>query len=181
MAYSLKVLLLFVAALFPAFGGVISYTDRSSWLLSSSALTTIDFQAQSSSGTATDYSTASGLTVAGVNFVGVTPGGYGLAVTESEGSFFWPGGFAFLMGPASVAGGPANRISATLPANITSVGLDLMSIYPGTITVILSSGYQFSLPLNGFGQPGFVGFTDTAPITGLDVYYSGALASKLAV
>lgn len=173
MARLLKILILFGAALSPAaFGGAISYTDRGSWLSNSSGVTNIDFQSQSLPGTFAGYSTASGLTVSGVSFVGVEPPGYSLAVAPSEG-YFWSGHLAYLWGPEVNHSGPSTQfIDVTLPGNITSVGMDLFSIYPGTMTVLLSSGDQTSLSLGGLGYSGFLGFTTTAPISSLRVYYN---------
>jgi hypothetical protein len=144
-------------AVFPAQASVLgTYTDRATWESVTSGRFDIDFEslglAQGAySGTA--YTNASGLTIGGVNFVGVDGGGgYVLyAVNPSTGDVQDFGSATVLKGPYYR---PGAYYQATMPAGVTSLGLDLMSIFPAGATFqILLDGIDLGVIISTQSRP----------------------------
>jgi hypothetical protein len=137
-------LLLLAAA--PLAGSTVVYDDRALWEAATPGFTNIGFEGLTS--TYADYSNAAGLTQSGVQFLGLLPSSYQLYVVN--GSYFpefhdWGSG-AILKGPSYFETQPTRELKVLLPANVNSIGVDLMTIAsePGQFTVVLSTGEQWT-------------------------------------
>lgn len=169
---------------------VTQYSDRASFTAASSGLTTLDFGvANTSGGTLTGYSTAAGLTLDGVSFVGTENSGeYSLAVVAPA---FYPCYAGFTGNPTGIlAGGNdaenAPTTTVTLPPGTTAVGVDLFTIALGdstgnTVNPVDVTLYSGSLSLGTFRvatyeKPAlaFAGFVSASPITTMTVQAENA-------
>jgi uncharacterized repeat protein (TIGR01451 family) len=162
-------------ALAPGFAAVNTFTNRSAFTAAVASSTTIDFEGVASGGKV-DYSTAAGLTVSGVNFVGasipaVGYSDYFLLVAVGSG---W-NGTAVLAGPFGFyaipsAGMPARNgdLTVKLPAGTTAVGVDFLSRPDASdnrgLNVLLGD-QVFVANAAGNGSPGFFGIVSDTPFT----------------
>jgi hypothetical protein len=170
MKHLVTVCLLLVLGSIPCFSDSF-YTDRNGFLSAVGATTTnIDFEGLAALGTNADYSTASGLTVDGVNFVaksdtcvvGPFPPGnatcntsFSLIVNNSSNNEWGSG--AYLVLPPAVplpvgrGGGTEedSTLTITLPKNVFAFGSDAMSDEflgsTGILTLADGSRLSFSL------------------------------------
>ena len=148
--------------------------------------TTLDFTPYTvpGSGQATSYSTAAGLTVDGVNFVGnVTGGGHYLYVVNPSNYFIysgWDGNPTVLQGPTGTGTPPSAQgvLDITLPAGTTAVGTNLYTVengpevYGESVHIQLSTGDSFTVPTfqkSDAPDLAFAGFTSTVPITSMQI------------
>jgi len=146
------------------------YTDRSAFEASVHNLQTLDFEGLAPTGGFADYSTSTGLTLSGVNFVGTYSGGNLLFVVDplfSPPDYDWGSG-AVLLGPSPMYGDAG--IIATLPAGITAVGADLMTDIPygSSFQITLSTGNTYLVPTDPYPDRAFAGFTSDVPIASLE-------------
>jgi hypothetical protein len=111
----------------------------------------------------TSYSTADGVTLSGIKFVGDNlDGTYLLAAHDStEGpSYNWNSG-AYLLG----SGWGTKYIQATLPAGITALGVDLMSNPSAhSVTVALSTGESYTVNTSANPNRTFFGLVSDTPL-----------------
>ena len=149
----------------PAGATVVVKNTRADWEALTSGIFTIDFEGLATPSVPGNYSTAGGLTLNGVNFVGDNlDGSYYLQAYDSAtgGSYNWGSG-DYLLG----SGWWTNYIQATLPAGgVTAVAADLMTVLSGhDVAVSLSTGDTYTV--NTFANPthAFIGFTSDVPIT----------------
>lgn len=158
---------------------ITTYTDRALWTAASTGVTTIDFETLGASpGAATGYSTAAGVTLSGVNFVGILPGDYYLfAEKENPGSSLYWGSGTVLMGPwyQNLSG---RYIQINLPAHVTAFGLDLManSMTAQQVTIVLPGVNSFLVNTQANPTRTFWGFTSDTPISTIQI---SATASPL--
>ncbi len=168
-----------------ALPSVTQYSDRGSFTAASSGLTTLDFGTTTPvGGTLHDYSTAAGLTLDGVNFVGMDDGGHYRLGTIAPAFFDLYQDFD---GNPTVleAGGNAPfsflTTTITLPAGTTAVGVDSYTLrlgdgYYNTAEpvdfVLFSGGVQiYATTIQTFVKPNlaFAGFTSIVPITSIQI------------
>jgi len=160
------------------------FSDRPAFTAASSNLIGVGFEGLAPRGGAAFFDTASGLTQAGVTFVGMSPTNrtipYYLRVVDpayAPALYDWGSG-AVLHGPPLVVmpggeGGPDSRVRVNLPAGTTAVGSDIMSFLPYAslfdVTVVTEST-TFVYTVASFDHPrrAFVGFTSAAPMTALE-------------
>ena len=160
IVHAVIVMILFGLLATPA-GASTMVNNKSDWLALTSGVTTITYEGLVGGFPAqyADYSTAGGLTVSGVNFVGVDENANNnLRVwAEYAANVSWSG--SVLEGPM----GPG-YVLATLPNNITAVAVELMS-YPtrNSITVTLNGAESFTVPTSNSAT--WVGFTSNTPIS----------------
>jgi hypothetical protein len=154
----------------PASATALLYTDRVAWEAATSGLFTIDFEGLATPGVPSNHSTAGGLTIGGVQFIGLTPPSsyylYGQDPATSP-NFSWNSGDV-LIGPNAAWGG--GYIEVNLPAGgVTSVGTDLMTHTPFAqpVVVSLSTGESFTVGTYGNPTRAFVGFTSDVPLTSI--------------
>lgn len=164
---------------------VTQYSDRGSFTAASSGLTTLDFGTTLPNGTtARDFSTAAGLTLDGVNFVGTDNGGsYALSTTSPCYYDLYAG---FNGNPTVLQAGNNGAYTAptttiTLPAGTTAVGVDSYTLELGDgyynsvepVDFVLFSGSRqiYATTIQTFEKPNlaFAGFVSTVPITSVQV------------
>lgn len=164
---------------------ITEYTNRAAFTAASTNLTTLDFAiANTSGGTFTNYRTAAGLTLSGVNFTATNGGTPVLSVTAPN--FFvtyqgFNGNPTVLTDGSNAFPNSAPVLTVALPANITSVGTDLYTIHigdgdPNTVSpvdfVFFSGATQIgSFTVSTFEKPtlAFAGFTSAQAITSIQI------------
>ncbi|MBL8793488.1 MAG: hypothetical protein JNM56_06270 [Planctomycetia bacterium] len=148
------------------------FTDRTKFEESSYHEKTIDFEGIAVPGFQSGFPFKSGLTRQGVNFVGTHTAGtkryLWVADDEANPSLFDWGSGAVLYGPSSKQGSDA-KITVTLPAGITALGADLMTMQPfaSNFVVTLASGDVFHVKTQDYPHLTFWGIQSTAPIKSL--------------
>ncbi|MGH9613254.1 MAG: PEP-CTERM sorting domain-containing protein [Bryobacteraceae bacterium] len=165
-----------------ASGSTITYTDESAWNSASMNLTTVGFEGLAPANSLNFYSTSAGLSIDGVQFVGVDGGGYQLTVDDSgfvSPYFNWGTG-ATLVGPAYASANVAPYIQVTLPAGVTSLGVNLMTVSPNatSFSVTLSDGTTQSVSTFARPTQAFFGATSDAPITSATFTLVGTIPSN---
>ena len=157
--YTAIVMILFALLATPA-GASTMINNQSDWLALTSGVTTITFEGLAPT-SPTWYSTPQGLTVSGVNIVGVQEGGgNNLAVyAENNASVSWSGNV--LEGPY----GPG-YVVATLPGGVTAVSTQLATWGPGNDVLVTLNGIE-SFTVHAIHTPTWVGFTSNTPITSI--------------
>ena len=164
---------------------VTQYSDRGSFTAASSGLTTLDFGTTLPDGTTSrNFSTAAGLTLDGVQFVGTDDGGqYALSTTAPAYYSLYQGfnGSPTVLQAGNNGAYTAPTTTITLPAGTTAVGVDSYTLelgdgYSNSVEpvdfVLFSGGVQiYATTIQTVEKPNlaFVGFTSTVPITSIQV------------
>ena len=125
----------------PAGATTLLYLDPLAWAAATTGRTVIDFEGLASPGISGNYSGPGGLTLGGIQFIGVTPpDSYYLFTQDPDTApqFNWNSG-DILMGP-NAAWAPANPgyIEAALPGEYTAVGAYVMTFGPYAQQVLVS-------------------------------------------
>lgn len=166
-------------ALTPAYSTTITYTSLSSWQAATSAgYQTITFAGDTPSNSTTFYD--GGLTASSVEFFGYNSSGAGdLAVVDTSGSNYtwynWGTGDALLQNmnrPNSSS--PLPYINIILPANVTSLGMELWTTSPQALNYTITvNGTPYTVPT--YSQPtlSFWGITSDTPITSAQLTLQG--------
>ena len=107
-----------------------TYTDRASWEALTTSRTDINFSSLNlTPGGYQGYNTSSGLTLGGVQFIGWNGSSYFLyALNPPSGADEDYNSGTILKGPEWY---PNCYLLSVMPANITSVGFDLATVFPG--------------------------------------------------
>ncbi len=161
------------------------YTNRQAWQTAAASLqvTTIGFEGIAPVGGTKSYSTAAGLTLNGVNFVGRSSGGFGLSVADAQfynANLYNRGTGASLQASNSCCSLLLNQFNVTLPAGVYAAGADLWTVPldglagNGTDVVNMSvngspAGSTRTLPNPTLA---FLGFISSTPVTTLDFFQS---------
>jgi hypothetical protein len=171
----------FALAVVPAYSTTITtYSSLATWQAATSAgYQTVTFEGLTPANTATDYWSATGVTSDGVEFIGYNSAGSSdVQVVDTSGEFTWFNwgtGDALLEGlDRPGPGSPLPYIDIVLPANVTSLGLDLFSTSPQALSYTISvAGTQYTVPT--FAQPtlAFWGITSDTPITSVQLTLAG--------
>jgi len=128
-----------MASALPTRASILTYTDRTTMELAQPALT---FSTITYEGFAGGYNSSVGLTIAAVNFVGVTATSappYDLAVAASIAN--WGNGAALENNNPS----PSGRIIVSLPANVFAIGVNLFDASATTFLGPNGNGYQIGV------------------------------------
>jgi hypothetical protein len=172
-------------------GSVILFSNKATWLAATAVSGTIDFEGIAPAGGTSDFSTAAGLTLGGVTFLGqiqsldcsingCTPfsSGHQLFVSAPGGfdGLDWGSG-GFLVGPQSffsvVSPGFGTAQDGTLtvqfPSGTNAIAFDLMSLgsigsTPTIPHICLSTGDCFDIATPTYPGHKFVGFTSSVPL-----------------
>ncbi len=150
----------------PAAASPILFTDRIAWQNALTSLTAlITFEGLASPGVPGNYSTAAGLTLSSVQFLGPkTDGGYFLYTQDPGTASYlnWNSGDLLMGGQASWGA----SILVNLPAGVTAVGTDVMTHSPFAAPVVLalSTGDSFVITTLDHPNRRFVGVTSGVPI-----------------
>ena len=170
------------AAVPPASGSTITYTDEGAWSSASMNLTTVGFEGLAPANSLNFYSTSAGLSIDGVQFVGVDGSGYQLTVDDSgfASPYFNWGTGAILAGPAYASASVTPYIQVNLPAGVTSIGVNLMTVSPNatSFSVTLSDGTTQSISTFTRPTEAFFGATSDAPITSATFTLVGTIPSN---
>ncbi len=167
-------------ALVPAYATTITtYSTLAGWQAATTAgYQTVSFEGLTPAGTATTYNAPTGVVQDGVDFIGYNSSGSSdiqVVDTSSFSWYNWGTGDALLQSlnrPNSSS--PLPYINIVLPANITSLGLDLFSTSPQALSYTITvAGNQYTVPT--FSQPtlAFWGITSDTPITSIQLTLAG--------
>ena len=163
-----------VLTITPAYStSITTYTSRTGWALSASGIQTIDFEGLAPANGATNYNTASGLTVGGVEFIGIASGANWLEVVDTNFSPWYNFGSNDALAInlyQAYSGAPVQYFHIILSTPVTAFGVDLATISPNALTFSISvGGGTYSAPT--FARPtlGFFGFTSDTPFTTIDI------------
>ncbi len=164
-------------AVMPVYSTTITtYSDPASWQAATSAgYQTVTFEGLTPPGTNTPYTSPTGVTASGVDFIGYNSGGTSDIQVVDTSAFSWynDGTGDALIQPTSVANiysSPLPYINIILPANITSLGLDLWTTNsPGMSYSITVAGNTYTVPTLTGNTEAFWGLTSDTPVTSLQL------------
>ncbi len=167
----------------PAYSTTITtYSTLSSWqAATSTGYQTVTFAGTTPSNTATDYWSATGMTVDGVEFIGYNSAGQSdLQVVDTSGSNFtyydWGTGDAPLQNLSRPnAGSPLPYINIVLPANVTALSLDFWSTSPQALSYSITvAGNQYTGPTYTPPTLAFWGITSSTAISSIQLTLEGS-------
>jgi hypothetical protein len=163
-------------ALVPAYSTTITtYSSQASWLAATApGSQTVTFTGLAPNGGASNYFTASGVTSSGVEFIGYNSAGTSDIQVIDTSAFSWyndGSGDALLQSASpSNSTAPLPYINIVLPANITSLGMDLWTTNsPGMSYSITVDGNQYTVPTVAQNTETFWGLTSDTAITSLQL------------
>ena len=157
----------------PADASIMTYSDPAVWAaLVMPGFSTVNFEGLASAGVPGNFSDSSGLTLSGIQFIGLTPpGSYYLLVQDAATAtkYAWGSGDT-LEGPNS-AWQPANPgyIQANLPAGTTAFAAYVMTHNasaktPGSVTVSIPATGDTAPISTSASARTFIGVVSDAPI-----------------
>jgi hypothetical protein len=171
----------FALALVPAYSTTITtYNNLATWQAATSAgYQTVTFEGLTPANVSTPYMSATGVASSGVDFIGYNSSGASdVHVVDTSGAFTW---YNWGTGDALIqnldrpnSGSPLPYINIVLPANITSLALDLWTTSPQALSYTITvAGNQYTVPT--FSQPtlAFWGITSDTPITSIQLTLAG--------
>ena len=169
----------------PAYSTTITtYSSLSGWQAATNAgYQTVAFTGLAPSGSSETYSSATGVTADGVNFIGYTSAGQSdvqVIDTSAYSYYNWGTGDALIQSLSRPnAGSPLPYINIVLPANVTSLSLDLWTTNnPGMSYSITVAGNTYTVPTVGGNTETFWGITSDTPITSIQLDIPSATASS---
>jgi hypothetical protein len=151
------------------------YWNSTDWQANTSSFSTIDFE----STTPASYSTAAGLTVDSVQFIGYTGGVpanflYAFDPSTDPSQDFGTG--KFLKGPFQTAS--PGYLQVNLPADVTSISFNLMTVFAdsGEFAVTLSTGGSWSnIGVASRPDMAFFGATSDVPIAAVQIWQTAGM------
>lgn len=170
-------------------GSATFYSDETSWDANVSGVTTINFEGLvSPTATPGEPSGSGTLDPSGNGYADVSPGitqggvTFGLGPSSPNGALFIIGDDYYGAGVATVTSeGDSDDgyddLLVTLPSAETAVAFDF-NVDPGTVTITLSDGSTETLNPADTPTDFFVGVTDAAGITSVDISEPYSLASQ---
>lgn len=175
----------FSLALIPAYSTTITtYTDAASWSAATTAgYQTVTFTGLAPSGGATDYYSATGVTNSGVEFIGYSSAGVSDVQVIDTSAVSWyndgTGDALFESASPATSSSPLPYINIVLPANVTSLSLDLWTASSAGMTYsIVVNGNTYTVPTVGGNTETFWGITSTTPITSIQLDVPAATPSS---
>ena len=170
------ILFAFGLALEPAYSNTITtYSTAASWEAATTAgYQTVTFEGLTPPGTVTDYYSASGVTNSGVEFIGYSSGGASdvQVIDTTISSYYNDGSGDALLQTMNRpnSSSPLPYINIVLPANVTSLSLDLWTASSAGMTYSITvAGNTYNVPTVGGNTETFWGITSTSPITSLQL------------
>jgi hypothetical protein len=164
----------------PAYSTTITtYSSLSGWQAATNAgYQTVAFTGLAPSGSSETYSSATGVTADGVNFIGYTSAGQSdvqVIDTSAYSYYNWGTGDALIQSLSRPnAGSPLPYINIVLPANITALSLNLFTASPEALSFTITvAGNQYTVPT--FSQPtlAFWGITSSTAISSIELTLAG--------
>jgi hypothetical protein len=166
--------------LLPAYSTTITtYNNSASWLAATSAgYQTVNFTGLAPAGGVTSYTSATGVTADGVEFIGYNSSGSSdiqVVDTSAFSWYNWGTGDALLQSLSRPnAGSPLPYVNIVLPANITSLSLDLFTTSPQALSYTITvAGNQYTVPTSSQPTLAFWGITSDTPITSIELTLAG--------
>jgi hypothetical protein len=170
------ILFAFGLALAPAYSNTITtYSTAASWQAATTAgYQTVTFEGLTAPGTVTDYYSPSGVTNSGVEFIGYSSGGASdvQVIDTTISSYYNDGSGDALLQTMNRpnSSSPLPYINIVLPANVTSLSLDLWTASSAGMTYSITvAGNTYNVPTVGGNTETFWGITSTSPITSLQL------------
>jgi hypothetical protein len=166
--------------LMPAYSTTITtYNNLSNWQAATSAgYQTVTFDGLAPAGGVTSYTGPGGVTASGVEFIGYSSSGSSdiqVVDTSAFSWYNWGTGDALLQNlnrPNS--GSPLPYVNIVLPANITSLSLDLFTTSPQALSYTITvAGNQYTVPTSTQPTLAFWGVTSDTPITSIQLTLQG--------
>jgi hypothetical protein len=161
-------------ALAPAYSTTITtYSTTASWNAATEAgYQTVNFTGLAPAGGVTDYYTASGVTNSGVEFIGYSSAGVSnVQVIDSSISTYYNDGSGDALLEAaspSTTSSPLPYVNIVLPANTTSLSMDLWTASSAGMTYSITvAGNTYNVSTVGGNTETFWGITSTTPITSI--------------
>lgn len=159
----------------PAGATPVLYPTQSAWAAALSNVVTSAFTAEADAAIYKSYSTAGGLTVAGVNFIGYTGslGEYNLKVYNPAYDSQYDRG----SGPSLGGGYSPGYILATLPAGgVAALAFNFATVTRNqSVTILLSSGDSYTITSPADSTMKFFGITSPTPITSVQISAANSL------
>src|SRR3984885_13108886 len=166
--------------LMPAYSTTITtYNSLSTWQAATSAgYQTVGFEGLAPAGGVSSYTGPGGVTASGVEFIGYSSSGSSdIQVVDTSGFswYNWGTGDALLQSlDRPNSGSPLPYINIVLPANITSLSLDLFTTSPQALSYIITVAVnQSSVPTSTQPTLAFWGITHDTPITSIQLTLQG--------
>jgi hypothetical protein len=178
---NLLTLATFVLAGLPARSATITtYADPSAWQTASNTQQTVTFEGLAPADSSATYSGSTGLSTAGVEFIGYTYSGTSwIQVIDTNFSSWYNFGSndALLQDmdrPNSSS--PLPYIHIVLPANVTALGMDLFTVSPSALSYrVTLAGTQYTVPTDARPTEAFWGVTSDTPIATVDLTVQGTV------
>jgi hypothetical protein len=167
-------------ALMPAYStSITTYNSLSNWQAATSAgYQTVTFDGLAPTGGVSSYTGPGGVTASGVEFIGYSSSGSSdIQVVDTSGFswFNWGTGDALLQSlDRPNSGSPLPYVNIVLPANITSLSLDLFTTSPQALSYTITvAGNQYTVPTSTQPTLAFWGITSDTPITSIQLTLQG--------
>jgi hypothetical protein len=176
----------FALSLVPAYSTTITtYSDPVSWAAATTpGYQTVTFTGLAPSGGSTNYSSATGVTNSGVEFIGYNSAGTSVIQVVDSSAFSWYNdgtGDALLesASPEPSSSSPLPYINIVLPANITALGMDLWTASSPAMSYSISvAGNIYTVPTVGGNTETFWGITSDTAVTSLQLTVPAATSSS---
>jgi hypothetical protein len=155
-----------------------TYTDLTSWTNAVTEDGDVTFEGGAPTNSFTDYTTSSGYTNQGVQFVGVNGAGYKETIVDPNfQSPYNNWGTGDTLTSAPYFGASLPYIQVNLPAAMTAFSVNLGSISPNAVAVLitLSDGETFTVPTSNRPTLAFFGLTANTAISFIDFSVLNAL------
>ena len=168
-------------ALIPARATTLTtYSDPNAWQSASNVQQTVTFEGLAPTNSSTTYQGSTGVNADSVEFIGYTSAGASwIQVIDTNFSTWYNFGSNDALSQdmdRPNASAPLPYIQIVLPANVTSIGMDLFTVSPSaasyTITV---SGNQYTVPTDPRPTEAFWGVTSDTPISSLTLTLQGTV------
>src|SRR5581483_3779182 len=167
-------------ALAPAYSTTITtYSSFSNWAAATSpGFQTVTFEGLAPSGGVTNYTSPTGVTADGVEFIGYSTAGQSdLQVIDTSAFpwYNWGSGDAIIQSTAqSTSSSPLPYVSIVLPSNVTALGINLFTTNNQGMTYSITvAGNQYNVPTSTQPTLAFWGVTSDTPIASLTLALEG--------
>jgi hypothetical protein len=176
----------FALALAPAYSTTITtYSDPVSWAAATTAgYQTVTFTGLAPSGGDANYTTPSGVTSSGVEFIGYSSAGVSdVAVVDTSAYPYYNDGTGDALieaaSPMPSSSSPLPYVNIVLPANVTALSMDLWTTNSAAMSYSITvAGNTYTVPTVGGNTVAFWGITSDTPITSLQLDVPAATPSS---
>ena len=183
---SLALLGLVILPVYPA--AITTFSDPTAFDTAATGLTLDDFQGYAPSGGQTTYTSSSGVSQNGVEFIGYTstPGSYLIYVVNATSPQWTPysqnGATNALQLATSSQPGTAPNLQIALPGSVTAAGMNLVGIDTGGLSYNISvDGTPFTIAAGSNTTPVFWGVTSDTPISTITLSLNGTVPADASV